>query len=88
MNIPNIPHQSTPLLSDGNMHPNWYLYFSQLTDQLQQNVSQEGTGIPKQSTANISRIEAANPTPRIIYDSDLDLGKIAINGVFKTIATL
>jgi predicted RNA methylase len=88
MNIPNLPHMSIPItLSSGQVHPDWYKYFNQLTNELQINVSQEGTSIPAQSTSNISSIEANLKTPTLIYDSDLKVPKISVNGVFKTITT-
>jgi len=88
MNIPNLPHISTPLTVDGGrIHDDWYKYFNQLTNELQINVSQEGTSIPEQTTLNINNIEAKLKTPTLIYDSDLNIPKISVNGVFKTITT-
>lgn len=88
MNIPNLPHMQTPVvLPTGHIHPDWYKYFMLLTNELQINQSEEGTSIPQQTTNNISLIEANLSTPRFIYDSDLQVPKVSVNGVFKTITT-
>ena len=88
MNIPNLPHFSIPVVtSDGGMHTTWYQYFTQLNNELQANQSQEGNYVPLQSTANISSIESKSPLPNFLYDSDLNVLKVAINGVYKTVTT-
>lgn len=88
MNIPNLPHMSTPLVTiSGHVHPDWYKYFMLMTNELQLNQSEEGTTIPQQSTENISKIESNITVPRIIYDSNTNTPKISVNGVFKTITT-
>ena len=88
MNIPNLPHAMTPLvMNGGNIHPDWYKFFMLLTNELQINQSEEGTSIPMQPTSNISMIQANISTPRIIYDSTLNVPKISVNGLFKTITT-
>lgn len=88
MNIPNLPHVSIPLVTaTGHIHPTWYQWFTQTNNEMQVNQSQEGTTIPMQSTANISTIENSSPTPRFVYDQDLNTVKVAINGVFKTVTT-
>lgn len=88
MNVPNLPHMMTPLtMPSGHIHPDWYLYFTQLTNEMQTNLSQEGTSIPSQSTNNILKIQNGLQSPKIIYDSDLEVPKISVNGIFKTITT-
>lgn len=88
MNIPNLPHMTTPMVvSSGHIHPDWYKYFMLITNELQINQSQEGTSIPMQSTNNIAKIQSNLSTPRFIYDSDLNVPKVWVNGVFKTITT-
>ncbi len=88
MNIPNLPHMMTPIvMPTGHVHPDWYKYFMLLTNELQINQSEEGTSIPTQSTNNIAKIQTKLMRPTIIYDSDLEIPKISVNGVFKTITT-
>lgn len=93
MNIPNLPRATTPLTitmmgsSEGTIHPDWYKYFSQLTNELQINQSEEGTSIPQKNTADIEKIQANIFTPRFIYDEQAQEPKVWVNGVFKTITT-
>lgn len=88
MNIPNLPHQMTPITTEsGLMHPDWYKYFMQLTNEMQINQSQEGSVIPEQKTSDILKIQTKLNGPTLIYDSDLNVPKISVNGVFKTIST-
>ena len=89
MNVPNLPHPMTPvILQSGHMHPDWYKWHMLVTNELQINQSEEGTSIPMQSTSNIAMIEANITTPRFIYDTDLNVPKVSVNGVFKTINTI
>lgn len=79
---------STPVVtSTGHMHPDWYKWHMLVTNELQINQSEEGTSIPTQTTSNIAKIEANIKTPRFIYDTDLNVPKVSVNGVFKTIST-
>jgi len=92
MNIPNLPRMDTPLtindqMGRGTIHPDWYKYFSQLTNELQINQSEEGTSIPQKNTADIAKIQANIFTPRFIYDEQAQEPKVWVNGVFKTITT-
>lgn len=88
MNIPNLPPPNQPLHDqNGNIHPAWYYFLSQITQEMQNNLSQEGIKIPMQPTANISKIQTISPDPSFIYDSNLHTVKVAINGVFKTVQT-
>lgn len=93
MNVPNLPGMGTPLTvtdpatGHGHIHPDWYKYFTQLTNELQVNMSEEGTSIPQQNTANIAKIQNNIFTPRFIYDEQAQEPKVWVNGVFKTITT-
>lgn len=90
MNIPNLPNILLPLTHPENkdqMHPTWHLFFSQLLQELQTNLSQQGIHIPQQNTANISTIQAANPVPSFVVNSDTGQPYVSINGVFKQITT-
>lgn len=88
MNVPNLPNPSVVLTeSTGHMSDHWYKFFTQLTTQLQQNISQEGLGVPQQSTSNISILQAATPKPSIVYNSDTHEPLISVNGIYKVIQT-
>lgn len=89
MNVPNLPAPHVPL-SDGSgkMHPTWYNFFNQLMNEVQTNLSQEGLGVPMQSTTNISIIGSSNPTPRFLVDSNTNALKVALGGVIKTVTTV
>lgn len=90
MNIPNLPSIMVPLIHQDNknqMHPSWHLFFSQLLQELQANLSQQGINIPQQNTANISTIQLSNPLPSFVTNSDTGEPYVAINGVFKKITT-
>jgi hypothetical protein len=89
MKTPNLPHPLTPVVKQGGqMHDDWYLYFSQLTSELQNNISEEGLGLPQQNTANISVLQASPPKPSIIYNSETDTPLIRVKGVYKAIQTM
>lgn len=91
--IPNLPpiHQEliTPVKTpDGlryQMHASWHQFFSQLNTALQKNISNEGVIVPNQSTANIALL--TNKNFALIADNQLNVAKIILNGVVKTITT-
>jgi len=92
MNIPSLPiNDLIEKITDVEgkpsyrMHPAWNLFFRQLQYELQKNLSEESIVLPQQSTSNISLL--TNYTGGIIYDNTLNVGKINLNGVWKTITT-
>lgn len=90
MNIPNLPNILLPLINPDKkdqMHPTWHLFFSQLLQELQNNLSQQGINIPNQTTENISKIQNGNPLSSFITNSDTGEPYVSINGVFKKIMT-
>ena len=90
MNIPNLPSITVPLIHQENkeqMHPSWHLFFSQLLQELQNNLSQQGINIPQQNSGNISIIQSSKPLPSFVVNSDTGQPYVAINGVFKQITT-
>lgn len=90
MNVPNLPNILLPLVDpnkQNQMHPTWHLFFSQLLQEMQNNLSQQGINIPSQTTANINTIQSANPLPSFVTNSDTGEPYVAINGVFKKITT-
>lgn len=86
MNIPNLPNIQTPLVEkDRTMNSYWYLFFTQLNQELQSNVSQEGINIPAQTTSNIAKIQNGSPSPSIIANKETGDFYLSVNGVFKKI---
>lgn len=88
MNIPNLPHISEAMTADGKqINPSWYLFFQQLVTEMQNNLSQEGVGIPSQPQANITQLQTSLKTPSIIHNADTNKYLLNENGVYKTIVT-
>lgn len=88
MKIPILPTRQNMLVDEnGQMNKVWYLFFSQLNQELQQNVSQEGTTIPSQTASDIATIQAANPVSSIISNKKNGDVYLSINGVFEKITT-
>lgn len=78
LQFPNIP--TAPLIElerngdghviDVKISTPWFIWFQQLTQQLQQSFSQEGIGIPSQSKANITGPLTTNQSiSKILYNS-------------------
>jgi hypothetical protein len=90
--IPNLPPQEQELLrviktpqgTQYYMHDSWHTFFSQLITELQNNLSNEGVGVPAQPTASIASLTTSN---RLLVDSTQNLLQINLNGVLKTIQT-
>lgn len=90
MNVPNPPSIFVPLIDpdkDNHMHPTWHLFFTQLLQEMQNNLSQQGLNIPQQSTDNISKIQSGNPLPSFLVNSDTGEPYVLVNNVFKKITT-
>jgi len=87
MNIPNLPTEKKMIMEDGEINSVWYLFFSQLITAMQTNLSDEGIAAPLQSTLNIVRLNTEKSIGRLIYDQDLDVMKVNLAGIFKTITT-
>lgn len=89
MKVPNLPHPIEKLIqADGSMHPVWYMFFNQLTKEMQTNLSEEGLGIPQQSSSNISILENKNHLPSFVIDKDAKTLKVSIDGIYKTVQTI
>lgn len=90
MNIPNLPIL-TPLFNDpklvAQLHPAWMNFFTQLIQELQGNVSNEGYKIPALTADQIIQIENQKSNTALVYDSDNNVLRINLNGTFKTITT-
>ena len=85
--IPNYIH-SQVVTPNGHFTEQYELFMNQLTDQLQENISNEGYVVPSQSTANIDIIAASAQAQngiRLLVDSDTNELKAIVNGVVKTV---
>ena len=91
--IPNLPSINLPLIRtvktpSGDvhyMHETWHACLSQLVTGMQNHFSNEGVTIPNQSTSNIALLTSKNFA--LIADNQLNVAKIILNGVVKTITT-
>lgn len=84
MNIPNLTKLKVSD-KEGNIHPEFFELLSQLLLQMQQNLSNEGFIIPQQTSDNITQLSTQQSKGALLYDKELDLLKVNINGVFKTV---
>lgn len=88
MNVPNLPDIRVPVSIDsGHMNPAWHMFFSQLIQQMQGTLSQEGLHIPQQAKTDIAKIESGSPLPSFVTEKETGDVYVAINGVFKKITT-
>jgi hypothetical protein len=89
MNIPNLLQEKF-VNPDGSIHPLWFQWLTQLTTQMQTNLSNEGFVIPSQNTADTTTIltgDANNPpVGKMLYDAEAKALKVNIDGVIKTIS--
>jgi hypothetical protein len=74
---------------ESDFTPDWNQYMSQLTYQLQINLSPEGITLPSQNTANIaalvaSAVENGKVNNKILINSDTGDVQAIIGGVLKT----
>jgi hypothetical protein len=83
MNVPNYVNE-TVVDENGHFTPSWQLFFDQLINQLNTNLSDEGTVIPSQDSAAIGKLtDSQNGT--LVYDETSDNLMVNIDGVFKTV---
>lgn len=85
-NIPTMP-PSELLDENGQLHHVWHGMFSQLLDQLNTNLTEDGIGIPEKPTARINALAGKVKNGFLVTDSDTNELKIHLNGAFKTITT-
>lgn len=84
MNIPNFI--DTKIVDEnGKLTNEFRQFFSQLIDQLQYNLSDEGYIIPSQNTVNINKLNASNVDNILLIDNDTNELKIKIGGIFRTV---
>lgn len=88
MNVPNFIHDKF-VDENGYLTDGWRLFFNQLINEMNENLSQEGIVMPSQTTANadIIKTDALNGT--ILYDSTTNELKVRLNdGNFHVIQTV
>jgi len=87
MTIPCLDNIQVIDLKTGKFTPEWLKIMTELFQQLQLTMSNEGLVAPSLSDSNISKLtRSLNNT--FIYDSTNNLAKVCINGSFKTIQTV
>lgn len=69
------------------MNAGWQNFFTQLVQQLQANVGEQGFVIPQQKTDVINAMQATSvkQTGLLVYDNQTHELKININGAFKVV---
>lgn len=92
MNIPNFLNDT---LTDrnGNLTDPWSLILQQLFSVMQENLSDEGFGLPRLTTTQINSLQtqfnlATDPSVfygRLLYDVTTDEMKVNIAGTFKVV---
>jgi hypothetical protein len=78
--------------TDGNVTPDWNIYFAQQSQQLQVNFSTSGITLPSMTSAEILNLQAFNAGPngngrfnnKVFVDSDTGAVQIILDGVLKT----
>jgi hypothetical protein len=73
--IPDLPRSQNVVDREGNLAPDWKLFFEQLIQALQTNLKPEGILFPQQTAANIALLTGIGSLGNILYDST--------NNVFK-----
>lgn len=88
MNVPNFIHDKF-VDENGYLTDGWRLFFNQLINEMNENLSQEGIVMPSQTTdnADIIKTDALNGT--ILYDSTTNELKVRLSdGNFHVIQTV
>lgn len=84
MKIPNF--EDIPLVNnDGKLTNEWRQILTQLFQQMQKNLSDEGLIAPSQSTANIAQLATTAKNGALFNDIDTDDLKVILNGLVKTV---
>lgn len=73
--IPDLPRSPQVVDREGNLQPEWKLFFSQLTQALQTNLKPEGILLPQQMASNITLLTGVASKGNILYDSTNDVFK-------------
>jgi hypothetical protein len=85
MNIPNFI-QDKMVDEKGYLTSPWQQFFTQLIQELQKNVGQEGFTVSNLSSTHVAALTNAN-TGTLVYDNTNNLLKVNVNGTFKTVTT-
>lgn len=93
MNIPSVPgYEIGEITLNGQtmkvkLSPEWWLFFTQLIQQLQSNLNDFGYDIPEQTSANIALMDPTKSKGFLVYNSDTDELEVNLGGTFKVITT-
>lgn len=85
MNIPKFV-QDKVIGADGRLTPSWHQLFSQLLNEMNTNVSNNGFVVPSRTNDDINAMAVNVPNGTILYDSDTNELKAKVNGVFVVIS--
>lgn len=83
MSWPKIPTAKI-VTPQGQIHPQWNMYLTQLMQQLENNFSQNGTAVPQRETADITQIASVGKTAFVLDSQTGDL-KFIKDGTIKTV---
>ena len=85
-----IPNFANDKLTDkeGTMTAVWANIISQIIQQLQINLSNEGYVLPQLTTTQINGLTGVQSIGAMVYDSTLDEFKVNINGTWKVVTVV
>lgn len=82
--FPDVPRDPKFVDEDGNIMPEWSLFFTNLIMALQTNLKPEGFVIPPKTDTEIAQLTGDESNNNIVYDNVNDEFKGNIAGVWKT----
>lgn len=86
MNIPNLI--KTPFVDkDGHLTPTAWGILTQIINQMQTKLSNEGYITPHQDAGTILQLNTSRSSGGILYNKDTNKGMLCENGIYKTITT-
>lgn len=88
MEVPNIPNDRKIVDSDGNLTEVWASFFSNLTTQMNDDLSDEGFVLPSLSGSDIAILDVDQNKSRILWNTDTEKAMVNNDGTFKEIVTL
>ena len=87
MKIPNFAGDIQFVDENGMLTEEWSHILSQLFNELQTQMSDEGHIAPSQSTTDIAQLNVTKYSGGLVYDSDVNKLKVNVNGTFKEVVT-
>ena len=86
MKIPNFINERF-VDENGHLTETWQLILTKLFTELQNNASDEGLVMPRQSAANIAQLNLTKYTGALVYNDDTNKAMVNINGTLKEVLT-